>query len=97
MAQPSHSLNRPQPHRLSLRGQLRIRRLQCHGLTCPDLDRQCEPHVEYGTVYVSPDGKVCRVRRLRCTWCGQREMTAQQETSDLPEMPGVEVYAGDMP
>ena len=32
----------------------------------------CEPRIDHQMVYDDPDGRVFRVRRLRCEGCGQR-------------------------
>ena len=59
MTQPAR-LTRPEKSR-SLRGRLRIRRLQRQGLACPNLDPQCEGRVEYATVCeVSRHGSLTR-------------------------------------
>ena len=52
-------------------------RMRRQGHACRDIDRQCDMQPEYTTVYLSPDGKMFRVRRLACTMCGRQFMTAR--------------------
>ena len=53
-------------------------------LTCRAQRLECDPTLEYRTLYSSPDGKVFEVRRWRCPRCGDRTMSAERHTRSPP-------------
>ena len=59
---------------------MRLKRLP----TCRSHGLECDPKVEYRTLFTSPDGKVFEVRRWRCPLCGDRAMSAERRTSSDP-------------
>ena len=69
---------------------------QC-GRTCRHVDRECEMEIARAVFYVSPDGQAYRVRRLACTYCGRRSMTARRERWYTPETDGVAVHGEGTP
>ena len=56
---------------------------------CHALGRPCDLRFEYCERYVSPDGRVYRVRRWRCKACRGGEMNAEPEPMvDNPQRTG---------
>jgi len=49
--------------------------------TCRSHGFECDPKVEYRTLFTSPDGKVFEVQRRRCPLCGHRTMSAERRTA----------------
>ena len=80
-----------------MRNRLRSWWMRRRRLVCQDAGRESEVEIEHAVLYVSPDGQAYRVRRLACTCCGRRCMTAQRQTWHTPEPEGAAAHVVPRP